>query len=238
MTKEDIIRLVKKYGDQELVVETAKAMKSEGLPLTEDELERRIQEKLNETKEVEDLPTEVESVQGSLDASPSQQPAPSEPNNKGSIPLMVAFIILNILSTLLFVYSFSIYAAQLSASQYAGAVNMPSMGLGVYIGMLVMFITSIVPTWVIFTKAGKPGWASVIPIYNIFVEFEIIWGRKTSALRLLIPFYNIYWMIRSIVELGNRFDKGGGFKVGLVFLTNIFMIILAFDSSTYKETDR
>ena len=47
-------------------------------------------------------------------------------------------------------------------------------GLGaIGILYLALIVFLIVTMWKIFTKAGKPGWASIIPIYNVFVMLDI-----------------------------------------------------------------
>ena len=91
----------------------------------------------------------------------------------------------------------------------------------------------IVAEWKVFTKAGKPGWAAIIPIYNVWTLYKIVCGRGTAMFRLLIPFYNIYWMIKTDIKLAKAFGKGTGFAVGLIFLEPIFICILGFDGSTY-----
>ncbi|MCR5690518.1 MAG: DUF5684 domain-containing protein [Clostridiales bacterium] len=97
----------------------------------------------------------------------------------------------------------------------------------------IICVVMIVAMWKLFTKAGKPGWASIIPIYNLWVQYEIICGRGTAMLRLLIPFYNIYWAIKSMICLAHAFGKSTGFGVGLIFLGPIFMCILAFGDAQY-----
>ena len=87
--------------------------------------------------------------------------------------------------------------------------------------------------WKIFKKAGKPGWAAIVPFYNIYVEYEITWGSGWRFLMLLIPFYNIILAIQTQVKLAKAFGKGGGFAVGLIFLPYVFQPILAFSDAAY-----
>lgn len=98
---------------------------------------------------------------------------------------------------------------------------------------LLIAVISIVTMWKIFTKAGKPGWASIVPIYNIYVLFEITWGKGIKFLLLLIPIVNIVIGIMTYSKLSKSFGKGMGFTLGLLFLFPIFMLLLAFDSSQY-----
>ena len=97
---------------------------------------------------------------------------------------------------------------------------------------MIVSIVMIIATWKIYTKAGKPGWAVLIPIYNIIVMLEIV-GRPTWWLIFFfIPGANgIFWIILYCFDLAKVFGRSGGFGVGLLFLNFIFMLILAFDDS-------
>ena len=105
---------------------------------------------------------------------------------------------------------------------------------GVTLLSFAVAILGIVAMWKIFEKAGEPGWASIIPFYNIYVLFKITWGSGWKFLLLLIPFANIVIAIITMVKLAKAFGKSGGFAVGLIFLSVIFYCILAFDQSQYQ----
>ena len=98
---------------------------------------------------------------------------------------------------------------------------------------LAIIVLGIVAMWKIFEKAGEPGWAAIIPFYNIYVLFKITWGNGWKFLFLLIPIANIVFAIITMVKLAKAFGKSGGFAVGLIFLSVIFYCILAFDHSEY-----
>ena len=104
----------------------------------------------------------------------------------------------------------------------------------VSIASLALSVLLLVAMWVLFKKAGKPGWAAIVPFYNIYVMYEITWGSGWRFLMLLIPFYNIVLGIQTQVKLAKAFGKGGGFAVGLIFLPYVFHPILAFDGSVYR----
>ena len=115
------------------------------------------------------------------------------------------------------------YSAQVAASS-------PAMtGFSIFASIL-----GIIAMWKIFTKAGEPGWAAIIPFYNVYTLFKITWGNGWKFLLLLIPIANIVIMIITEVKLAKAFGKSNGFAVGLVLLSTIFMLILAFGSSEYK----
>jgi hypothetical protein len=99
---------------------------------------------------------------------------------------------------------------------------------------LLMAIIFIAAQWVILTKAGRPGWAAIIPIYN---TLQMIWlvGRPWWwILLLLVPFLNIVIGIILLNDLSTSFGHGIGFTLGLIFLSPIFILILAFGGSQYR----
>ncbi len=116
-----------------------------------------------------------------------------------------------------------------------------ALGQGIATSTLVVFaivgILSIVAMWKVFVKAGKPGWASIIPIYNMVVLFQIIGLSPWLLLLYIVPLVNyIAIFVISIIQasrLAKAFGKGTGFAVGLYFLNPIFMLILGFGDSNY-----
>ena len=120
--------------------------------------------------------------------------------------------------------NYDYYYEYSSTPVYSPATTIISLALGVLL---------IVAMWMIFKKAGKPGWAAIVPFYNIYVMYEITWGSGWRFLMLLIPLYNIILAIQTQVKLAKAFGKSGGFAVGLIFLPYVFDPILAFDRSAY-----
>lgn len=91
----------------------------------------------------------------------------------------------------------------------------------------------IVATWKIYTKAGRPGWSSLIPIYNTVVLCRICGRSGWLTLALLVPIVNIVVGIMLTLDLARVFGHGTGFALGLMFLSPVFFPILAFGSSRY-----
>ena len=94
-------------------------------------------------------------------------------------------------------------------------------------------IFMIIAMWKIFTKAGKPGWASIIPIYNIWVMLEVVGRPGWWLLLMLIPGVNLVIAIILLIDLAKSFGKGGGFAVGLLLLPYVFFPILGFGKAQY-----
>jgi hypothetical protein len=88
--------------------------------------------------------------------------------------------------------------------------------------------------WMTFTKAGKPGWAAIVPIYNLVVLLEIT-GRPIwwLIILLLVPCVNIVFSFILAIDVAKSFGKEAGFGVGLALLPFIFYPILGFGSARY-----
>lgn len=99
---------------------------------------------------------------------------------------------------------------------------------------IALAVVVLIAEWKVFTKADKPGWAVLIPIYNLWVLYTIICDRGTAMFRLLIPFYNIYWAVKSDIKLAHAYGKSTGFGIGLIFLGPIFLPILGFGDARYE----
>jgi hypothetical protein len=100
----------------------------------------------------------------------------------------------------------------------------------IYLAVIVFLIAA---QWKIFEKAGKPGWAAIIPIYSTIVLLEIIKKPTWWVFMLFIPLVNIYFAIVMVNELSKSFGKDVGFTLGLIFLPFIFYPILGFGSAQY-----
>ena len=108
------------------------------------------------------------------------------------------------------------------------------IGMGVLICYLAVLLLIVIGMWMIFVKAGKPGWASIIPIYNLVVLLEIVGKPIWWIILMLIPLVNLIVYIIVLVELAKRFGKGIGFALGLFFFPFIFFPILGFGSAQYR----
>jgi hypothetical protein len=100
------------------------------------------------------------------------------------------------------------------------------------LGVAVFLIASM---WKVFTKAGKPGWASIVPIYNTIVMLEIARKPVWWIVLFLIPGISLIMMIITFAALAANFGKGAGFVVGMIFLPVIFFPILGFGSAQYIQ---
>lgn len=95
-------------------------------------------------------------------------------------------------------------------------------------------IFEIAAQWKVFTKAGQPGWACIIPIYNIYIMTKIGGKPGIWTLWCLIPIVNFVFYIWLINMISKSFGKDEGFTAGLIILGFIFWPILGFGKSKYQ----
>ena len=150
-------------------------------------------------------------------------------------------------------------AGGLIVGLFAGA-----MGLALIICIVAWYILQVVAYWKIFTKAGKPGWHSIIPILNTWDRYDLSWSRTMAWVWLALAAANgfinrnasaaeqagqtfqpgvigyvlglamVVVTIVGLYKLAKSFGKGFGFFIGLLLLNPIFMLILGFGNSRYQ----
>ena len=97
----------------------------------------------------------------------------------------------------------------------------------------IILILAIIAEWKIFTKAGEPGWMSLIPILREYKICKIVDGNGWKFLLFLIPVVDVIYAIILNFRMAKAFGKGTGFGFGLLFLPNIFLLILGFGDAQY-----
>ncbi len=115
----------------------------------------------------------------------------------------------------------------------SGSAAAVGLGAGftiVYVLILVLLLASM---WRVFDKAGQPGWAAIVPIYNIYVLCEIAGKPGWWLILMFIPVVNIVIAIMVTLALAEAFDMGTGFAIGLILLPIVFLPILAFGDAQY-----
>jgi hypothetical protein len=124
------------------------------------------------------------------------------------------------------------------------ALGLQEMGGGSgggIVGILVMLIelaiavVVIAGMWKVFVKAGEPGWAAIVPIYNIIVMLKIAGKPVWWIVLFLIPVVSFVIAILVAISLAQRFGKSTGFGVGLAFLPFVFYPMLGFGDATYAR---
>lgn len=137
--------------------------------------------------------------------------------------------------------------------------------LSILIGVIVFIVLIIVGWWRLFIKAGEKGWKSIIPVYNFYILYKISWkpiwffislisallsgvsgyivvtqnSVLFSLIYLALLIFIIVISLISNYKIAKAFGHGIGYFFGILFLPNIFLLILAFGKSKYiPEQDR
>lgn len=125
------------------------------------------------------------------------------------------------------------YAPTITTYDYTSPYAGVDMGMYWFIS-LIIWVISIVAYWRVFEKAGKPGWAAIVPIYNIYVLVKIAGRPGWWLLLLLIPFVNVViWLVLAL-DVAKAFGKSVLFGVvGLWLFSLIGYMILGFGNAKY-----
>ena len=116
------------------------------------------------------------------------------------------------------------------AGSSAAAQGFAMVAVVLYVAVLLLMVASL---WKVFTKAGEPGWAAIVPIYNLIVLLKIAGKPAWWILLMLIPLVNLIPFVIIPLQVAKNFGKGTGFALGLMFLGPVFYPILGFGSATY-----
>ena len=108
----------------------------------------------------------------------------------------------------------------------------------IMVGSAIVLVLEILAFWMIFLKAGRPGWAAIIPIYNLYTMCKVAGRPGWWWILFLIPFVNIVVVFIVYIEIAKAFGKGTFFGVMMVFFTIICALILGLGSSTYTLPER
>ena len=101
----------------------------------------------------------------------------------------------------------------------------------IWLAVVVLIIAGF---WKTFVKAGQPGWAAIIPIYNVYIVLKIARRPGWWLLLYFIPIVSIVIAVIVSIDVAKAFGKGVGFAIGMVLLAPIFWAILGFGSATYQ----
>lgn len=122
----------------------------------------------------------------------------------------------------------------LAMSDYDSFAAAGGAALGfIWLISMVIAVVIIVGLWKVFTKAGEPGWAAIVPYYNYYILSKIAMDKGVIGMLLLAFVPPIGWIIVS-VELAKAFGKGMGFAAGLIFFSPIFLLMLGFGDAQYQ----
>ncbi|MGE6760069.1 signal peptidase I [Corallococcus sp. AB049A] len=88
--------------------------------------------------------------------------------------------------------------------------------------------------WKTFSKAGEPGWAAIVPFYNVYVMTKIVGRPAWWVVLALLPCVNIIALFIISIDMAKSFGKDVGFGIGLALLGPVFYAILGFGDAQYQ----
>jgi hypothetical protein len=107
----------------------------------------------------------------------------------------------------------------------------PIVVLIVYFAVIGFVLASL---WKVFVKAGQPGWAALVPVYNVYVMTQIAGRPAWWTALMLVPCVSVVVAFLLMIDIARGFGKSVGFGVGLALLGIVFFPMLAFGDATYK----
>ena len=119
------------------------------------------------------------------------------------------------------------------SSSLGAAAGIAALISAMIIPIIIVSVIMIIAHWKIYEKAGKPGWAAIIPIYNAIVLLEIVGKPVWWIILFLIPCVNIVFLVWVTNLLSKSFGQSEGFTVGLLLLGVVFYPILGFGNYQY-----
>ena len=130
--------------------------------------------------------------------------------------------------------------AQASGNEEAVAAGIAAFIAAFAFVFIAIAVVVTIGMWKAFAKAGRPGWAVLVPIYNIIVLLRVAglpWYWVFAPFVAIIPILGwiayIVWIVWIHHRISTRFGQGVGFTIGLTLLGPIFWLILGFGSSKY-----
>lgn len=99
---------------------------------------------------------------------------------------------------------------------------------------LLLVVAMLAAMWRIFEKAGQPGWAAIVPIYNIIVWLKIINKPWWWLIMMVIPLVGVIFSIWATNLLMKAFGKSEGWTLGAIFLPFIIYPLLAWGDARYQ----
>lgn len=126
------------------------------------------------------------------------------------------------------------YDYSTSTSYDTGTGSLADVGIILVIALVVV-VAMLIAVWKVFTKAGKPGWAAIVPIYNAYILTEIAGRPGWWTLLMFIPYVNYVILLLISIDIAKAFGKSTAFGVvGLWLFGPVGYAMLGFGSATYQ----
>ena len=120
----------------------------------------------------------------------------------------------------------------LGSSASIQGISGTNIELFVTLGLIVLIFAGF---WKTFEKAGKPGWAGIIPIYNLYVLVKISGNAWYWFALFFVPVINLFATLKVSIDIAGKFNKGILFGLGLTFISFVFYPLLGFGGYQYND---
>jgi hypothetical protein len=146
----------------------------------------------------------------------------------------VKFLQLEVASQLAHKEGIAMLATGLVWLQSDSGAGAGMLGGGMMLFFLAVSVVCIAAFWKVFTKAGQPGWASIIPIYNAYIMLKIVGRPAWWLILLIIPVVNIVIALIVAIDMAKSFGQTPVFGVVMLFLLSVIgYLVLGFGSARY-----
>lgn len=128
----------------------------------------------------------------------------------------------------------SMFPALLLQEDLAVEGGILALGGAFFLLIFAIALVMLIGLWKVFTKAGQPGWAVIVPIYNTIILLKIAGRPAWWFLLLCIPLVNIVILLLVSIDIAKSFGQSAAFGVVLLFLlSGIGYLVLGFGGARY-----
>lgn len=128
-------------------------------------------------------------------------------------------------------YDYSTTYADNSSAAAGAFAGLAAFGVVFWIICMAIAVVQIVAMWKLFKKAGRPGWASIIPVYNYIVLIQV--AEAPMWYLALVFLVAPVGLLMTYIKVAEKFGKSAGFGVLIWFFPFVGLPILAFGKSQY-----
>ena len=122
-----------------------------------------------------------------------------------------------------------------TSANEGGGMIAALFGGAFFLVFLVVFVIVAAGMWKVFEKAGEPGWAALVPIYNMIVLVKIAGKEMWWVILMLVPCVNFVAAVMICLDVARKFGKDTAYGIGLALLPFVFFPMLGFGSATYNR---
>jgi hypothetical protein len=116
-----------------------------------------------------------------------------------------------------------------SGSSAGGGLELVAVLVG-----LALTAVAVAGHWKALAKAGEPGWAAIVPIYNLWVLVRASGNSWLWFVACLVPVLNFFAVAKVFVNFAGQFGQGLLFGIATWILPFVMMPLLGFGDYQYN----